>query len=167
MEKQSRILCFPFLGRLLLVVWRMRCAYEVKGNNLHLYICFYTQLKGPWKEWSISLVALSCAGFILSYFTCVCTGSSRQISGRKECWWQWINSYVGKTSHSQFQKSYIDMQSLLPIKVIVRFLLSVLGRGECHMGLQEPLSLLCCPSVALWQSLGICSRRVHPSEGSK
>lgn len=64
-------------------------------------------------------------------------------------------------------KSYIDMQSLFPIKVITRFLLSVLGRGGCHMGLQEPLSLLCCPLVALWQSLGICSRRVHPSEGRK
>lgn len=76
-------------------------------------------------------------------------------------------SDVGTTSHSEFQKSYIDMHSLLPVKVIAHFLLSVLGRGGCHMGLQEPLFLLCCPSVALWQSLGIGSRRVHPKKGSK
>lgn len=46
MEKQSRILCFPFLGRLLLVVWQMRCAYEVKGNNLHLQITLLYPAKG-------------------------------------------------------------------------------------------------------------------------
>lgn len=32
-------------------------------------------------------------------------------------------SDVGTTSHSQFQRSYIDMHSLLPVKVIAHFCL--------------------------------------------
>lgn len=74
MEKQSRILCFMFSGWLLLVAWQMPGAYEVNENNRHLHIRFFTQLKGPWKEWSVSLVALSWAGFILPVCVLVVLG---------------------------------------------------------------------------------------------